>query len=211
MHQRAFRLLLRGSLVVTCLLGLSAMPAAASSLERRSLSDLVKGSELVFEGEVVSSTVVPPTVAGRPAHTCVTFHITDIISGTHPSDSVTLCFLGGQIDGQGTVVSDMSYPVVGEHGIYLTESTGKAMVNPLAGWDQGHFLIEKDPVSGSAKVMTAHRRPILDIAAEAGLPTGEASLMSADATAKGVVAGDGPDIKGAMGRDQFKAWLKSVR
>jgi hypothetical protein len=199
----------RAILAAGCL-ALWYQPAVASTVQRKSLSDLVKSAELVFEGEVVSSVVVPGA-AGRPPHTCVTFKVTDVIAGQSPGNSLQLCFLGGEVDGKQTVVSDMTYPTVGEHGIYLAESTHTPMVNPIAGWDQGHFLVEKDPVSGTDRVLTAHRRPVMKLAPEAGLPTAGTTLMTEEATAAGVVAGDGPDIKGAMGRDDFKAWLKSAR
>jgi hypothetical protein len=148
-------------------------------------------------------------VNNQPPHTCVTFDVTDVIAGENPGTSLRLCFLGGDVNGQKTVVSDMTYPVVGEHGIYITESTHQAMVNPIAGWDQGHFLVEKDPISGAEKVLTAHRHPVVRIGAEASLPSAGVSLQSGDA-ASGVVAGAGPDIGGAMAPDAFKAWLKAV-
>ena len=183
--------------------------ASASTILRRSLSDLVKGAEVVFEGTVVSSTVVPG-VNNRPPHTCVTFDVADVIAGENPGQSLQLCFLGGEVNGQQTVVSDMTYPTVGEHGIYIAESTHQAMVNPIAGWDQGHFLVEKDPTSGAEKVLTAHRHPVIGIGAEASLPSAGGALQVGDA-ASGVVAGDGPDIGHAMARDTFKSWLKSAR
>jgi hypothetical protein len=183
--------------------------AGASTILHRSLSDLVKNAEVVFEGTVVSSSVVPG-VNNRPPHTCVTFDVIDVIAGENPGKSLQLCFLGGEVNGQQTVVSDMTYPTVGEHGIYIAESTHQAMVNPIAGWDQGHFLVEKDPISGAEKILTAHRHPVMRLGAEASLPSTGVALQSGDA-ASGVVAGDGPDIGNAMARDAFKAWLKSAR
>ncbi len=184
--------------------------AAASSIERRSLSDLAKSAETIFEGTVVSSNVVPG-VDNKPPHTCLTFTVTDVIAGKDPGKSLVLCFLGGEVNGQRTVVSDMTYPVVGEHGIYLAESTSQAMVNPLIGWDQGRFLVEKDTVTGTEKVLTSHRHPVLRLGQEARLPTTDTTLVTSEGTAAGVVAGSGPDMTGAMGSGDFKAWLKSVR
>ena len=188
----------------------SFQPAAASTVLRKSLSDLVKSAELVFEGTVTASTVVPG-VGNGPPRTCVTFAVTDVIAGQSPGATIQLCFLGGEVDGVQTVVTDMHYPVVGEHGIYLAESTRQPMVNPLIGWDQGRFLVEKDPVSGAEKILTAHRRPIVGMAAEARLPTAATEILPGDGTAAGVMSGDGPDMKGAMARDDFKAWLRSAR
>jgi hypothetical protein len=179
-----------------------AQPAAASTVLRRSLSDLVKSAELVFEGTVTASTVVPG-VGNGPPRTCVTFDVTDVIAGQSPGSNLQLCFMGGEVDGVQTVVTDMHYPVVGEHGIYLAESTRLAMVNPLAGWDQGRFLVEKDPVSGAEKILTARRRPIVGLAEEARLPTAAMTILPGEGTAAGVMSGDG--------RDAFKTWLRSAR
>lgn len=200
----------RAAALVTACLALSHPPAAASTIQRQSLSDLVKGAELVFEGTVTSSAVVPG-VGNGPPHTCVTFDVTDVIAGQSPGRSVQLCFLGGEVDGVRTVVTDMHYPVVGEHGIYLAESTHQAMVNPLIGWDQGRFLVEKDPVSGASKVLTARRHPVTGMAAEARLPTANMAILSGEETAAGVTSSDRPDMTGAMAKEDFKAWLKSAR
>ena len=183
--------------------------ATASTVLRKSLSDLVKGAELVFEGTVTASTVVPG-VGNAPPQTCITFAVTDVIAGPNPGSKLQLCFMGGEVNGVQTVVTDLHYPVVGEHGIYLAESTHQAMVNPLIGWDQGRFLVEKDPVSGIEKILTAHRHPVTGIAAEARLPTPAMAIMPADEAAIGVTSGDGPDMTGAMDRDAFKTWLRSA-
>jgi hypothetical protein len=200
----------RAAVLAIACLGLFSQPAAASSIQRKSLSDLVKSAELVFEGTVVSSTVVPGPPE-RPPHTCVTFTITDVIAGADPGGTLVLCFMGGEVNGIHTVVTDLTYPAVGEHGIYLVESVHQRMVNPLIGWDQGHFLIEKDPVSGTEKVLTSHRRPVTALAAEAQGPTQHAELVPAEGTAAGVVSAAGPDIGQAMAPGDFKTWLRAAR
>jgi len=180
-------------------------PGKATAVEQKTLLELVKGAELIFEGQVVASNVVPGADGAMP-RTCVTFDISDVIVGSHPDRSLVLCFLGGEVNGQRTVVTDMHYPAVGEHGIYLVESTKQPMVNPLIGWDQGRFLVENDPVSGTPKMLTANRRPIQRIVAAAG----EAAIVGPGATALGVVSGNGPDMTGAMGREDFKTWLRAA-
>ena len=134
-----------------------------------------------------------------------------MIAGQDPGNSLVLCFMGGEIGGVRTVVTDMHYPVIGEQGIYVAESTHLAMVNPIAGWDQGRFLVEKDPASGAKLMLTARRRPILRMDDEARLPTAGTAILSGEGTAAGVVSGEGPDMTGALSRDDFKAWLRSVR
>ena len=188
----------------------SALQANATTMAQQSLSDLAKNSELIFEGAVLSSAVVPG-VSGGPPHTCLTFSVTDVIAGASPGNTVVLCFKGGEVDGVRTVVSDLNIPAVGEHGIYLAESLHRTLVNPLAGWDQGRFLVTDDPESGTAKMRTAQGRPLMSLAEEARHATAQTTLLPPGAAAAGVIAGAGPDIAGAMGRDAFKTWLRSVR
>ena len=184
-------------------------PAMATTIQQKSLSDLVKGAELVFEGTVTGSTVEPGP-NGNGARSCFTFQVMDVIVGTPPGGPLTLCFMGGEIGGRHFVVSGMRYPVVGEHGIYLVESTHQAMANPLIGWDQGHFLVEADPVTGTPRIMTAAHRRVMAITAEAAQPTATAAIVSpSGATAAGVESDDGPDLTGALSRDDFSSRLRS--
>jgi hypothetical protein len=108
--------------------------AMATTLQQRSLSDLVKGAEIIFEGTVTAS-AVEPGLNGQGARTCFTFNVTDVIVGTEPGNTLVLCFFGGALNGRHFAVSGMRYPNIGEHGIYLVESTHEPMVNPLMGWD----------------------------------------------------------------------------
>jgi hypothetical protein len=192
------------------LLALASLPAQATSIQRKSLADLVKGSELIFEGTAVSSTVVPPAAGGRP-HTCVTFSVSEVIAGTYDGGPLTLCFAGGTVNGIDTVVTDLTYPSVGEHGIYLVESIHQRMVNPIIGWDQGRFLIERDRANGLEKVLTAHRQAVTGLTAEASGSTQHAELLPAEGTAAGVTAAAGPDIGQGMAPADFKSWLRAAR
>ncbi len=185
------------------------VPAMATTVQQKSLSDLVKGAELVFEGTVTGSTVEPGP-NGNGARSCFTFQVIDVIAGTPPSGPLSLCFMGGEIAGRHFVVSGMRYPVVGEHGIYLVESTHEAIVNPLIGWDQGHFLIQADPATGTPRMMTAAHRRVMAIGAEAAQPTAKPVIVSpSGATAAGVESDDAPDLAGALSRDDFKSRLRA--
>jgi len=178
---------------------------------RQSLSDLAKGSEVIFEGQAASRTV-EPLQDGQGARTCVNFRIIEMIAGTQPGSTIRLCFLGGIWNGQGFGVSGMNYPAVGEHGVYLVESTSQPLVNPLIGWDQGHFLVAKDPAMGTLKMTTADHRRIVGLAPEAAKPTpASGEIVSPDATAAGVTSDDNPALAGAMSRDEFISKLRSFR
>jgi hypothetical protein len=183
--------------------------AGATTLMRQSLADLAKGSEVIFEGQAVSR-AVEPLPNGQGARTCVSFRIIEMIAGSQPGSTIRLCFLGGMLNGQGFGVSGMNYPAVGEHGVYLVESTGQPLVNPLIGWDQGRFLVAKDPVSGILKMTTADHRRIVGLAPEAAVPA-NGEIVSPDATAAGVMSDDNPALAGAMSRDEFITKLRLFR
>ena len=185
--------------------------AGATTLMRQSLSDLAKHSEVIFEGQAISS-AVEPLPEGHGARTCVDFRIIAMIAGPQPGSTMRLCFLGGVLNGQGFGVSGMNYPAVGEHGVYLVESTAQTLVNPLIGWDQGHFLVAKDAATGALKMTTADHRRIVGLAPEAAEPTSaDGEIVSPDATATGVMADSNPALSGAMSRDTFISELRSFR
>lgn len=149
---------------------------------------------------------------GHGARTCVNFQIVAVIAGTHPGSTIRLCFFGGEIGGQHFAASGLRIPETGEHGIYLVESTAQPLVNPLIGWDQGRYLVEKDPATGALKMTTADHRRIAGLAPEAARPTSEtAGIVSPDATAAGVISDDRKDLAGAMSRDEFVNRLRSFR
>ena len=191
---------------------LGAGSASATTLERKSLSDLAKGSELIVDGTVTGRSV-EALPNGQGARTCFTFKIAEVIAGDHPDRNLRLCFFGGMVNGRGFGVSGMHYPDVGERGIYLIESTHQAMLNPLIGWDQGRFLVTKDPRSGIAKVTTADGQRITGLTAAAARPTDtDAGIVSpSGAAAAGVASDEKRELVGAMSRDDFVAKLRSYR
>jgi hypothetical protein len=211
MALREFRLIALLALTIPLGLGLMPHPASATTVERKSLSDLAKGSELIIDGTVTGRSV-EALANGQGARTCFTFKITEVIVGSHPGKTLRLCFFGGEINGRGFAVSGMRYPNVGERGIYLIESTHQAMLNPLIGWDQGRFLIVKD-ATGGAKVTTADGQRITGLADTAARPTSadEGIVSPSGAAAAGVVSDQKPELAGAMSRDEFVAKLRSYR
>jgi hypothetical protein len=197
------------SLALTALVCAVSAPANATMLQRQSLSDLARKAEFIFEGQPVSR-AVDALPDGQGARTCYTFKVIQAIAGSHPGSTVRLCFLGGTIGNTGFAVSDLNMPTMGEHGIYLVESTHQAMVNPLIGWDQGHFLVAKDK-AGAFRVTTADHRRVTGLTPDAAKPTAAAPEITSPSgtTAAGVVADSQTDLSGAMSRDAFIKELRS--
>jgi hypothetical protein len=212
MALRTFKAIALLALAVPVGFGAMMGSVSATTLERKSLFDLAKGSELIVDGTVGARSVEAlPNEEG--ARTCFMFKITEVIAGSHPGKSLRLCFFGGEINGRGFAVSGMRHPDVGERGIYLIESTHQAMLNPLIGWDQGRFLLVRDNAAGMARVETADGQRVTGLTREAGRPTtADAGIISpSGAAAAGVVSDDKSELAGAMSRDDFVAKLRAYR
>jgi hypothetical protein len=137
---------------------LSTGQARATSILELDLDQVCQRAELIFEGIVVSrKTHLSPT-SGNP-FTYINFKIIDILKGTYTEPTIELAFMGGQKDGYDINIKGMRMPELGEHGIYFVESTSNEQVNPLIGWDQGHYLIFPDPSNGKKRVMPALKKP----------------------------------------------------
>ena len=115
----------------------------AAVITEANFKEVVSGSELIFQGRVISKEVRRHPADGRPT-TYVTFTVIDVLKGSHASETIELGFEGGTIDGVTLEISDLEIPIVGEHGVYFVEDTGGYLSNPLFGWHQGHYLVEKD-------------------------------------------------------------------
>jgi hypothetical protein len=112
--------------------------AHATTIKEVDFSEAVNGSELVFEGVVISKHSSISPVTGQP-FTYFMFHIQDVIKGTYREQTITLGYLGGPKDDRFLVVSGMKMPEVGESGIYFVESLSRQQVHPLYGWQQWHL------------------------------------------------------------------------
>jgi hypothetical protein len=160
-------------LLVTCMVNVR---AEASTVANRSFKQIVTGSELIFEGRVLSKEVRPSSISGMP-FTYFTFQILAVIKGVHPYQTIEIGYMGGPSGELTLEVSDMRMPEVDERGIYFVESPGNQQIHPLAGWQQGHYLIYPNAKTGrdivvpaqyeTAKVrgralMTTHGTPLDD-------------------------------------------------
>ena len=180
----------------------------ATSVREVSMDEMLQQSQFVFEGTVTA--IEARENSQKRIHTYVTFEITDIIKGEYHSNIITLRFLGGTVGDVTMVVSDMRLPQEGEHGIYFVESLERFQVNPLYGWSQGHFIVERDG-TGSERVMTNRRLPVtgvMDYMPDEPTTPGKERIQ---ALSKGVVrdlvvAQEGEDNKG-MTVDEFKKVL----
>lgn len=182
--------------------------ANAASVLEVSMNDMIQKSQFVFEGKV---TAVEARKSGpKRIHTNITFEIIDIIKGEYYSNSITLRFLGGTVGDVTLAVSDMRLPQKGEHGIYFVESLERMQINPLYGWSQGHFIVERD-AAGVARVMTNRRLPFTGVKGEAPGKWTATGKEQVQALGQGVsrdpvVAQDGKE-DGGLRVDEFKKGL----
>lgn len=178
----------------------------ASSVLEVSLNEMLQQSQLVFEGTVTA--IEARENSQKRIHTYVTFEIKDIIKGKYESDFITLSFLGGTVGDVTRAVSDMQFPEKGEQGIYFVESLERTQVNPLYGWSQGHFIVERH-VDGNARLMTNKRLPIAAVADKVQSAQMTPDRQPMQRLSNGVV----PDIlvthdKRSMMVDEFKRILR---
>ena len=181
----------------------------ATSVREVSMDEMLQQAQFVFEG-TVTAIETRRNSQGR-IHTYVTLEIIDIIKGEFRSDTITLRFLGGTVGDVTMVVSEMRLPQEGEHGIYFVESLERFQVNPLYGWSQGHFIVERDG-TGSERVMTNRRLPVtgfMDYVSDEPKTPGKERVqeLSRGVARDLVVAQEGEDNKG-MTVDEFKQGLR---
>lgn len=156
------RLLTVLALVLTSLLPFSTGHGA--SVLKITMDEMLTGSELVFEGRVLS--VESKQTAPKRIHTFVICEIKEIIKGEYPAQTITLRFLGGTVGNQTMAVSDIQVPRDGERGIYFVESLDRNQVHPLYGWSQGHFTVAADD-NGTDRVMTSKNQPVTGLCFDA--------------------------------------------
>jgi hypothetical protein len=178
--------------------------AQATSVIEVTLEEMLQQSALVFEGEVTRVQVRENS--RRDIQTLVTFEIIEVIKGEVKGKTLTLAFLGGASAGRKLSVSDMNMPVLNEHGIYFVESLLRKQVNPLYGWSQGHFRVEKGP-AGAERVFTRSGRPVRGIEHTNGKRSGRLS----NGAARGLVLGESTDVSAALDKRAFKQRLRAMR
>lgn len=167
------------------------------------MNEMAQSSQFVFEGKVLA--IEARKGGNNRIYTYVTFAIQDIMKGQHIAKNITLRFLGGTVGDLAMVISDMEIPEKGEHGIYFVESLKRNQVNPLYGWQQGHFLVESDKITGAERVLTNDKQPVTAIlsSSSAAAIHGPADLSTG--VARGLAIG--PKGTEGMTLGQFKKAL----
>lgn len=171
------------------LIAWSLLPLTASTVERVSIEELARNSELIFEGRVTH--VVSGYEPNGNIYTYVTFEILDLLKGRYPGSRVELRFLGGRVGDIALSVGDGPYPESGERGIYFVESASRRLANPLYGGTQGHLLVTQDPLDPQMRVTTRSGKQIVSIERAAsdkvpGLSTGNAMGLRLAEENKGI-------------------------
>ncbi|MDP2286195.1 MAG: hypothetical protein Q8L06_18795 [Pseudohongiella sp.] len=204
------------SFILVCLV---TAPALATTVLQLSFSEVVDHAELIFEGHV--SKVETIQTGPRSIHTRVTFDVINVIKGSYLEPEISLQFLGGEVDGRRLVVQGMQVPETGETGIFFVESLQEALIHPLVGWSQGHFLLELD-TQGESRVLSAGHAPVTGLvltplaepasetSSEAGSEALEDSIriLSDDGAARGVIIDQALPAESAMSAGDFRAQVQ---
>ncbi|MBT8149702.1 MAG: hypothetical protein KJO24_07210 [Gammaproteobacteria bacterium] len=140
---------------------LAASGAPATTIMQVDVDYLLQHAALVIEAEVINRQAKLHSDQ-RTIYTRVTFRIHEIIKGEYTRPTITLDYAGGTIGERGTVVSAMVYPNPGERGIYFFESPQRRLINPMVGWGQGHFIIERDS-NGEDRLFTESKLPVVRV------------------------------------------------
>jgi hypothetical protein len=181
----------------------------AASVRAVSMDELVQQSQFVFEGTVTG--IEARENDRKRIHTYVTFKISEIVKGQYTDNVITLRFLGGTVGDNSMSVSDQRIPQVGEQGIYFVESLDRFQVNPLYGWSQGHFILERD-LSGTQRVMTNRGLPVRGV-----IDNKQSNKIAADdentqplsnGVTTGIMVDTEKNVENGMKADDFKTILR---
>ena len=83
----------------------------ASSVEQVSMTEVAKGSELIFRGRVLEVRSIREGTGAIFTH--VTFQIIEVYKGPSVGDRIELDFMGGKLGTLELNVADMLFPVIG--------------------------------------------------------------------------------------------------
>ena len=182
---------------------LFALPIQAATILRIGTAELVNKSEIVFEGKVIETRSEMNKQGG--IYTFVKFEVRDVIVGNKNVDEqLELRFTGGIVDDVALDVG-VRIPKDGESGVYFVERVRVGLINPLLGWDQGHFTIRDD-----GKVIAGNFQPVVDIKNRnyRTSPTISQGVAEGIITRKQVTEND--SSYSSMTVEQFKISVKSL-
>ena len=170
-----------------CFIGLTvwlfSFAVQATTIAQLEFADVIDSAELVFEGRVLD--VHAEQTGPRSIHTTVRFEIIEVIKGQYTGSELELRYLGGRVGAREMYVDGMQLPQPGEHGIYFVESVHDALVHPMVGWSQGHFLIL--PTGASEGVYTADGSGVNDVHTTTRSEHNAPAILGHDGSARGVV------------------------
>ena len=179
------------------------LPIQAATILRIGTAELVNKSEIVFEGKVIKTRSEMNKQGG--IYTFVKFEVRDVIVGNKNVDEqLELRFTGGIVDDIALDVG-VRIPKDGESGVYFVERVRVGLINPLLGWDQGHFTIRDD-----GKVIAGNFQPVVDIKNRnhRSAPTISQGVAEGIITRKQVTEND--SSYSSMTVEQFKISVKSL-
>jgi hypothetical protein len=183
--------------------------ASATSVRETSMAEMADKSAVIFEAVVVD--VRAHKTARGSIVTEVVFEVLDVIKGRVPQRRLKLEFLGGEILGARQSISAMQYPELGEQGIYFAESIDQPLINPLYGWDQGRFLVQRDH-AGVERVLTAGKRPVMDVQGSEStfFDAPGVAVQLSTGVASGVRATSAASANEGLSSGQFKQRIRNL-
>ena len=206
--------------VLTVFLASWLPPAGGTTIKQVSIEELVADSVLVVEAQVADVSAAPSPENHKVIMTVVTLDVIEVIKGKVGSKMIELSYLGGRFGDREMKISGLKYPSVGERGIYFVESTSSRLVNPLLGWNQGHFVLLADN-NGVVRVHSNQHRAVIGLQLGKKNDIGKKNgaevkpLVANSAVAKGVLLGKSISAQSAHDNEglevsEFKNKLRAM-
>lgn len=143
-------------LALTLLLFVYVLPGHSATIVRLGTEELVNTAEVIFEGVVISKRTEMNTNGN--IYTFVEFSVEDVLVGNvNAGETLTLRFTGGTV-GDLRLDAGVRIPESDERGIYFVERVAPGLINPLLGWEQGHFI-----VTGNGLVIAGNNRAVQSV------------------------------------------------
>lgn len=132
-------------------------PAAASMVEPLSVDRLCTRAATIIDAEVVDIKTTWSNEARGPI-TTVRLKVNQVLKGHNVPAEVSLVYPVGTANGIERSIEGIEIPFAGERGIYFlaegSKSTG-ALMHPLTGWSQGHFIVVPNAWKDTLEVVRA--------------------------------------------------------
>jgi hypothetical protein len=134
--------------------------AFASSARTLDLPEIAHQAEVIADVTVQKLTSYWSTPGGvRSIHTRVDFSVNRVIKGSVAS-TISLEFLGGEVQNRGLKVPGVPQFSVGERFIIFSHAPGLPFVSPIVGLDQGSLRVVHDSESNVDRVFRHWGQPV---------------------------------------------------